>query len=141
MGPVCLSAEKYLLKELCAGQVLYRLHSSGLQVPPATETFQLPAILLQPPLHLEQYKDEIKDQICLFFCLCSEGNSGDNSIVVYYQSEFEIHVSQQASLEAGMESMKQVVVRPDGQQGRLQLRPSDGLSVSSIISQGRAAHD
>ncbi|XP_011620138.2 suppressor of tumorigenicity 14 protein homolog [Takifugu rubripes] len=64
----------------------------------------------------------------------SEGNSGDNSMVAYYQSEFEIHESQQASLDEAIESLERPEGGPDGRQGRMQQSPSEGLSVNSVIS-------
>lgn len=90
------------------------------------------------PLHQEQLSQKTllnDDTAPLLFCLCSEGNSAD-SVVAYYQSEFEIHVSQQASLDEAVESLELLVGGPDGRQGRLQLRPRDGLTVNSVIAQG-----
>lgn len=57
-------------------------------------------------------------------------------MVAYYQSEFEIHDSQQASLDEAIESLELPEGGPDGRQGRMQLSPSEGLSVNSVISRG-----
>lgn len=70
---------------------------------------------------------------------CSEGNSGDGGVVAYYQSEFEIHDSQQASLDEAIASLEVQEGGPIGRQGRLQLRLGDGLSVNSVISRGLTA--
>lgn len=124
-SPICLSAENTLLKELCAGQVLLRLLGSVLQVPPHPHPTATPssATLLNdnssPPL----------------LCLCSEGSSAD-STVAYYQSEFEVQVWQQASLDQAVESLQLLMGGPDGRQGRLQPRPEDGLSVNSVMAGG-----
>lgn len=62
-------------------------------------------------------------------------------MVAYYQSEFDIHDSQQASLDEAIASLEVQEGGPDGRQGRLQLRLSDGLSINSFISQGLTARD
>lgn len=123
-SPVCLSAENNVLKELSAGQVLFRLHSSVFQVPP------------DPPSRAAPSATVGNDHTSpLLLCLCSEGNSA-TSTVAYYQSQFEVHVSQQASLDQAVESLQLLLGGPDGRQGRLQLRAGDGLSVSSVMAQG-----
>lgn len=71
-------------------------------------------------------------------CFCSEAGGEDGSTVAYYQSEFDVHVSQQASLNEAMESLEQAGGQ-QGRQGRLLLRPRDPLSVSSVISRGQTA--
>lgn len=62
-----------------------------------------------------------------------DDGDGGGTTVAYYQSEFEVHVSQEASLDQAVESLEQLV---GGQQGRMQPRPEDGLSVNSVVSQG-----
>lgn len=57
-------------------------------------------------------------------------------MVAYYQSEFEIHDSQQASLDEAIESLELPEGGPNGQRGRMQLSPSEGLSVNNVISRG-----
>uniref|UniRef100_H3CA45 ST14 transmembrane serine protease matriptase b n=1 Tax=Tetraodon nigroviridis TaxID=99883 RepID=H3CA45_TETNG len=64
----------------------------------------------------------------------SEG-TGATRTVAYYQSQFEVHVSQQASLDEAVQSMQLLLGDPDGHKGRLQLRPADRLSVSNVMAQ------
>lgn len=59
--------------------------------------------------------------------------------MAYYQSEFDVHVSQQASLDDAMESQQQQAEAQQGRQGRVLLKPDDPLSVSSVISKGQSA--
>ncbi|XP_054465481.1 suppressor of tumorigenicity 14 protein homolog [Anoplopoma fimbria] len=61
----------------------------------------------------------------------SEGD-GDG-MVAYYESEFDVHVLQQASLDEAIESLEP----PTGsqqRQGRVLLKPKDALNVNSVIS-------
>uniref|UniRef100_A0A3Q0RSN4 ST14 transmembrane serine protease matriptase b n=1 Tax=Amphilophus citrinellus TaxID=61819 RepID=A0A3Q0RSN4_AMPCI len=67
---------------------------------------------------------------------CSEGNSGDNGIVAYYQSEFDVPAPQQTSLDEAVNSLESPEESAGGRHGRLLLRPKDSLSVNSVISQG-----
>lgn len=59
-------------------------------------------------------------------------------MVAYYQSEFDVHVIQQDSLDEAIESLE-----PEGSQagrhGRILLRPTDALNVNSVISRGLTA--
>uniref|UniRef100_A0A3Q0RYF7 ST14 transmembrane serine protease matriptase b n=1 Tax=Amphilophus citrinellus TaxID=61819 RepID=A0A3Q0RYF7_AMPCI len=71
---------------------------------------------------------------------CSEGNSGDNGIVAYYQSEFDVPAPQQTSLDEAVNSLESPEESAGGRHGRLLLRPKDSLSVNSVISQGVTAH-
>lgn len=61
--------------------------------------------------------------------------------MVYYQSEFDIPIAQQASLDEAIESLELPAGSSRGRQGRLQIRPSDALSINSVISQGLAAQN
>ncbi|KAM9350770.1 suppressor of tumorigenicity 14 protein homolog [Symphorus nematophorus] len=65
----------------------------------------------------------------------SEGDGGSNSMVAYYQSEFDVHESQQASLDEAIESLEPPAGSQQGRQGRVLLRPKDALSVNSVVSQ------
>ncbi|XP_030589843.1 suppressor of tumorigenicity 14 protein homolog [Archocentrus centrarchus] len=65
----------------------------------------------------------------------SEGNSGDNGIVAYYQSEFDVPAPQQTSLDEAVKSLEPPEESAGGRHGRLLLRPKDSLSVNSVISQ------
>lgn len=65
----------------------------------------------------------------------SEGDGGGDSVVAYYQSEFDVHVSQQASLDEAIESLEPPAGSQQGRQGRVLLKPTDALSVNSVVSQ------
>uniref|UniRef100_UPI0037E8B79A suppressor of tumorigenicity 14 protein homolog n=1 Tax=Semicossyphus pulcher TaxID=241346 RepID=UPI0037E8B79A len=64
----------------------------------------------------------------------SEGDSGGDSMVAYYQSEFDVHVSQQASLDDAVQSLEPSTGSQQGRQGRLLLKPTDALNVNSVVS-------
>lgn len=68
-----------------------------------------------------------------FFCCYSEGESSDG-IVAYYQSEFDVPVAQQRSLDEAIESLQPPP--ESGRHGRLLLKPVDALSVNTVISKG-----
>ncbi|XP_008316134.1 suppressor of tumorigenicity 14 protein homolog [Cynoglossus semilaevis] len=61
----------------------------------------------------------------------SEGESSDG-IVAYYQSEFDVPVPQQRSLDEAIESLQPPP--ESGRHGRLLLKPVDALSVNTVIS-------
>ncbi|CAJ1085632.1 suppressor of tumorigenicity 14 protein homolog isoform X1 [Xyrichtys novacula] len=63
----------------------------------------------------------------------SEGESAD-SMVAYYQSEFDVHISQQASLDEAVQSLEPAGSQ-SGRHGRLLLKPTDALDVNHVISQ------
>ncbi|XP_044206401.1 suppressor of tumorigenicity 14 protein homolog [Thunnus albacares] len=63
----------------------------------------------------------------------SEGDSGDN-VVAYYQSEFDLPVPQQASLDEAIESLEAPAGSQQGRQGRLLLKPTNTLNVNNILS-------
>ncbi|XP_071314887.1 suppressor of tumorigenicity 14 protein homolog [Trachinotus anak] len=69
----------------------------------------------------------------------SEGDGssdgGSDSIVAYYQSEFDIPIPQQASLDEAIESLEPPAGSQQGPQGRVLLKPTDALNVKSVISQ------
>ncbi|XP_042080397.1 suppressor of tumorigenicity 14 protein-like [Haplochromis burtoni] len=65
----------------------------------------------------------------------SEGDSGDNSIVVYYESEFDVPVPEQTTVDEAIESLEPPAESEWSQQGQGLLKPSDTLNISSIISQ------
>lgn len=67
--------------------------------------------------------------------LCSEGSGADGT-VAYYQSRFEVPVSQQASLDQAVQSLQQQQQPLGGPDGRQQRRPAGGLSVSGVVAQG-----
>ncbi|XP_068588278.1 ST14 transmembrane serine protease matriptase b [Cebidichthys violaceus] len=63
----------------------------------------------------------------------SEGDSdGGEGVVAYYQSEFDVHVLQQASLDEAVESLEPT--ESQQKQGRVLLRPTDALNVNNVIS-------
>ncbi|XP_073326919.1 suppressor of tumorigenicity 14 protein homolog [Pagrus major] len=63
----------------------------------------------------------------------SEGDGGGDGVVAYYESEFDVHVSQQASLDEAIKSLEPAGSQ-QGRQGRLLLKPTDALSVTSVVS-------
>uniref|UniRef100_A0A3Q3C994 ST14 transmembrane serine protease matriptase b n=1 Tax=Haplochromis burtoni TaxID=8153 RepID=A0A3Q3C994_HAPBU len=68
------------------------------------------------------------------------GDSGDDSIVVYYESKFDVPVPQQTTVDQAIESLEPPAESEWSQQGQGLLKPSDTLNISSIISQGLTAH-
>ncbi|XP_059189470.1 ST14 transmembrane serine protease matriptase b [Centropristis striata] len=60
----------------------------------------------------------------------SEGDGGGDTMVAYYQSEFDVHVLQQASLDEAIESMD--AGSPAGRS--MGLRPVDALNVRNVVS-------
>uniref|UniRef100_A0A3Q4B5H5 Uncharacterized protein n=1 Tax=Mola mola TaxID=94237 RepID=A0A3Q4B5H5_MOLML len=64
----------------------------------------------------------------------SEGDDGGSSVVAYYQSEFDVHVSKQARLDEAIESLELSAGNQQGRQGRLVLKQSDALSVNRVVS-------
>ncbi|KAL6119000.1 st14 [Pungitius sinensis] len=61
----------------------------------------------------------------------SEGGEDGGGVVAYYQSEFDVHLLQQASLDAAVESLE---VKGQQRRGRVLLRPSDALVVNNMVS-------
>lgn len=72
--------------------------------------------------------------------LCSEGDRGSNTIVAYYESEFDVPPPQQASLDEAIDSMQLPAGSQEGGKGRFLLKPTDALSVNDIVTQGLTAH-
>ncbi|KAI3357911.1 hypothetical protein L3Q82_016294 [Scortum barcoo] len=65
----------------------------------------------------------------------SEGDDGSDSVVAYYQSEFDVHVSQQAPLDEAIESLEPPPGSHHGRHGaRILLKPTDALNVKSVVS-------
>ncbi|XP_027131471.1 suppressor of tumorigenicity 14 protein [Larimichthys crocea] len=64
----------------------------------------------------------------------SEGDGGGDSVVAYYQSEFDVHVSQQASLDEAITSLEPPAGSQPSRHGRILLKPTDALSVNSVVS-------
>lgn len=60
--------------------------------------------------------------------------SSSDGVVAYYQSEFDVPIPQQASLDRAMESLEPAAGAHQGRQGRLLLKPVDALQVSNVIS-------
>ncbi|XP_075882860.1 suppressor of tumorigenicity 14 protein homolog isoform X2 [Nelusetta ayraudi] len=64
--------------------------------------------------------------------------ASDGGVVAYYQSEFDVHASQQGSLDEAMEQQQQEEQQQaeaqQGRQGRFMLRSKNPLSVSSVVS-------
>ncbi|XP_030589845.1 suppressor of tumorigenicity 14 protein-like [Archocentrus centrarchus] len=65
----------------------------------------------------------------------SEGDSGDDSIVVYYESEFDVPVPQQTSLDEAIGSVEPPTGSQWDQQGQGLQKPTDTLNISSITTQ------
>ncbi|XP_035769249.1 suppressor of tumorigenicity 14 protein-like [Neolamprologus brichardi] len=65
----------------------------------------------------------------------NEGDSRDDSIVVYYESTFDVPVPQQTTVDEAIESLEPPAESEWSQQGQGLLKPSDTLNISNIISQ------
>ncbi|XP_049920397.1 suppressor of tumorigenicity 14 protein homolog [Epinephelus moara] len=65
----------------------------------------------------------------------SEGDAGGDSVVAYYQSEFDVHVLQQDSLDEAIKSLEPSAGSQSGRHGRLLLKPTDALNVNNVVSQ------
>ncbi|XP_010780565.1 suppressor of tumorigenicity 14 protein homolog, partial [Notothenia coriiceps] len=63
-----------------------------------------------------------------------EGDSGTDSVMAYYQSEFDVHVSQQKALDEAIESQQATASRQSGRHGRILLKPADALNVHNVVS-------
>lgn len=81
-----------------------------------------------------RYAENCRSSSCL--CFCSEGDGGGDSVVAYYQSEFDVHVSQQASLDEAITSLEPPAGSQPSRHGRILLKPTDALSVNSVVSRG-----
>ncbi|XP_022068557.2 suppressor of tumorigenicity 14 protein homolog [Acanthochromis polyacanthus] len=64
----------------------------------------------------------------------SEGDGGDGSVVAYYQSEFDVPVPQQDSLDEAIESLEPPAESQPSRHGRILLRPKEALDVNSVVS-------
>ncbi|XP_074538629.1 suppressor of tumorigenicity 14 protein homolog [Halichoeres trimaculatus] len=64
----------------------------------------------------------------------SEADGAKDSLVAYYQSEFDVHISQQASLDEAVQSLEPPSGGQSGPQGRLLLKPTDALDVNNVMS-------
>ncbi|KAF3861016.1 hypothetical protein F7725_001271 [Dissostichus mawsoni] len=71
----------------------------------------------------------------------SEGDSGTDSVMAYYQSEFDVHVSQQAALDEAIESQQATASRQSGRHGRILLKPADALNVHNVVSRVKKSFD
>ncbi|KAM4610158.1 suppressor of tumorigenicity 14 protein homolog [Polymixia lowei] len=65
----------------------------------------------------------------------SEGDGvGSDGVVAYYQSEFQVPVLRESSLDEAIESLEPSSESHQGRQGRLLLKPASALNVNSVIS-------
>uniref|UniRef100_A0A3Q1GSD3 ST14 transmembrane serine protease matriptase b n=1 Tax=Acanthochromis polyacanthus TaxID=80966 RepID=A0A3Q1GSD3_9TELE len=58
------------------------------------------------------------------------------SVVAYYQSEFDVPVPQQDSLDEAIESLEPPAESQPSRHGRILLRPKEALDVNSVVSRG-----
>lgn len=63
----------------------------------------------------------------------NDGSGGD-SVMAYYQSEFDVHVLQEASLDEAIQSMEPTTESQPARHGRLLLKPMDPLDVDKVES-------
>ncbi|XP_034392313.1 suppression of tumorigenicity 14b [Cyclopterus lumpus] len=61
------------------------------------------------------------------------GGRGGGGVMAYYQSEFDVHVLQQAALDDAIESLEPAAGSQQ-RRGRVLLRPSDALDVNNVVS-------
>ncbi|GLD63845.1 suppressor of tumorigenicity 14 protein homolog [Lates japonicus] len=64
----------------------------------------------------------------------SEGDGGGDSVVAYYQSEFEVPIPQQTALDEAIESLEPPTGSQQSRQGRILLKPTDALNINSVSS-------
>ncbi|KAM3872280.1 suppressor of tumorigenicity 14 protein homolog [Diretmus argenteus] len=64
----------------------------------------------------------------------SEGDDGGGGVVAYYQSEFDVPVLREASVDEAIESLEPPAEAQQGRKGRLLLRPTGSLNVNSVVS-------
>ncbi|XP_040008541.1 suppressor of tumorigenicity 14 protein homolog isoform X2 [Xiphias gladius] len=103
---------------------------------PGSPQFSNLATLVRQQLKLIYSKNSVltkyfKDSTVQAF---SEGDGGSDGVIAYYQSEFDVPVPQQTSLDEAIESLEQPAGSQQGRQGRMLLKPTDALDVNSVIS-------
>ncbi|XP_039656436.1 suppressor of tumorigenicity 14 protein homolog [Perca fluviatilis] len=64
-----------------------------------------------------------------------DDDGGGGGVVAYYQSEFDVHVLQEDSLDQAVQSLQPAAGSQPGRHGRLLLQPSDALTVNNVFSQ------
>ncbi|CAN9515311.1 unnamed protein product [Ophioblennius macclurei] len=64
----------------------------------------------------------------------SPGEGDGNSVVAYYQSEFDVPIPQQTSLDQAIESLEPPTDAQHSGRGRILLQPTDALQVSNVTS-------
>lgn len=64
----------------------------------------------------------------------SEGNVGGDSVMAYYESEFDVPVPQQDSLDEAIRSLEPPAESQSSRHGRILLRPKEALDVNSVVS-------
>ncbi|KAM4563762.1 suppressor of tumorigenicity 14 protein homolog [Odontesthes bonariensis] len=104
---------------------------------PSSQQFRKLADLVKQQLKLIYAKNSVlakyfRDSSVQAF---SEGDAdGGDGVVAYYQSEFEVPVPQQTSLDEAILGLREPTDGQQGRQGRLLLKPTDALSVNSVTS-------
>ncbi|XP_026189279.1 suppressor of tumorigenicity 14 protein homolog isoform X2 [Mastacembelus armatus] len=103
---------------------------------PSSEEFTKMASLVSQQLKLIYSKNSVLDKYFKGSTVqaFSQGENGGDSVVAYYQSEFDVPVPQQDSLDEAMESLESLAESQRGRQGRVLLRPTDALTVNSVMS-------
>ncbi|XP_041860983.1 suppressor of tumorigenicity 14 protein homolog [Melanotaenia boesemani] len=102
---------------------------------PSSHQFKKLADLVNQQLHLIYSKNLVLSKYFRGSTVqaFSEGD-GSDGIMAYYESEFEVPVPQQTSLDEAIESLEPPEESQQGRQGRLLLKPKDLLDVSSVTS-------
>ncbi|XP_047442637.1 suppressor of tumorigenicity 14 protein homolog [Mugil cephalus] len=103
---------------------------------PSSSQFNRMASLVGRQLKLIYAKDSVLDRYFQSSTVdaFSEGDVGSDSIVVYYQSEFDVPIHQQALLDEAIEALELQAGRPMGRHGRLLIQPVNPLDVNSVLS-------
>lgn len=92
------------------------------------------ASLVQQQLKIIYNKNSILAQYFSSSSVQAFSESTANSVVAYYESEFQAPVSQNAALDEAVESLQSSSGKSLGRQGRLFPRPEDLLSVNTVVS-------
>ncbi|XP_054623632.1 suppressor of tumorigenicity 14 protein homolog isoform X2 [Dunckerocampus dactyliophorus] len=61
-------------------------------------------------------------------------DGGGDSVMAYYQSEFDIPAPQQASVDAAIKSLQTPAQSQQSRQGRVLVKPDDSLNINSVVT-------
>ncbi|XP_028265434.1 suppressor of tumorigenicity 14 protein homolog [Parambassis ranga] len=94
------------------------------------------AALVRRQLKLIYSKDSVLDRYYRSCRVQAFSDGGDGiSVMAYYESEFELPIPQQAALDEAIRALEPPAGGQQGRHGRLMLKPTDALTVNSVVSQ------